>query len=426
MDSGNMNNIPLCVRYDMDLPLAVQGSQQMVRFDAVNGNNFVMDGGSNEIRINISSAGFLVGSESYLHFIIKNGDANNNVRLSGGNAGNVFDSLRIESNGNELERIDGYNLINSILKRYDSYSVEDGYSTFEGGSNLPTDPTTDGGYIAKATSAGFVLRLKSGFLGGGKYKKAIPLIGTGGLTLILRLSTKSEALEANTATDFAAATRATSYTGAVTIQEPRLYCPVFKINDAGFAQRYTSILQQSGIEWDGVTYKRYQSNLSGATGQSTLQLNDRSISLRGFVTAIRPVASQVIGQNSFNTTLTNVTQIKYMISGLDILNGGIQYSPSDQGRLMIENIKLLSNMSEPHILYDQETMSSQGTAAVSLLKYGHHANVSMTGLNTSSSTLPSTVEITMGAGTSTDSVVTYSVCDAIYRLDSNGSFSSMY
>ena len=72
MDSGNMNNIPLCVRYDMDLPLAVQGSQQMVRFDAVNGNNFVMDGGSNEIRINISSAGFLVGSESYLHFIIKN------------------------------------------------------------------------------------------------------------------------------------------------------------------------------------------------------------------------------------------------------------------------------------------------------------------------------------------------------------------
>ena len=99
-------SLPLAVRYGVLLPPAVRGKQMTSRYDAVNGTNFPVASSSTEIRINVSCPGFLLGSQSYLQFQIKNANATNNLKFMN-SPNDIIESIRIESNGVELERIDG-------------------------------------------------------------------------------------------------------------------------------------------------------------------------------------------------------------------------------------------------------------------------------------------------------------------------------
>ena len=437
-------SLPLAVRYGITLPVAVSGQSTMSRFDSVNGQEFAFGSASQEIRINVSSPSFLLGSESYLQFEIANADATNAAKFMG-SANDCIESLRIESNGVELERIDGYNMITTILKRYTSVS-DTTTQIFEGAPLRSSDAAAviaGNSTIKAATSRTFCIRLNSGFLSGGSLRKALPLIGTGGFTMVLRLATVADAFCQVKNADGAQAT-ASIGAGNLKMVNPRFYAPCFQIDDAGFGQRYSTMLNSMGIEWSGVTSKRYTNQLQAVAGptQTVLQLNDRSLSLRGFVTAMRPY-SENEKNNSFLTDMSRVTRYRYLISGQEMPLGGIDYKPNAAGRAYFESLKLFGSMAnaDSNISYSTFTGTgfdtngaanvdcslkyTLGTACVDLKKYGDN-NLNLTGLNTAMSTVPSTVEIYTEAIAATTRIDTFAIVDVVYRLDQNGSFSSVY
>ncbi len=437
-------SLPLAVRYGITLPVAVSGQSTMSRFDSVNGQEFTFGSASQEIRINVSSPSFLLGSESYLQFEIANADATNAAKFMG-SANDCIESLRIESNGVELERIDGYNMITTILNRYTSFSdaITQGFEGAPLRTSTALGVISGNSTIKAATSRTFCIRLNSGFLSGGSLRKALPLIGTGGFTMVLRLATVADAFCQVKNADGAQAT-ASIGAGNLKMVNPRFYAPCFQIDDAGFGQRYSTMLNSMGIEWSGVTSKRYTNQLQAVAGptQTVLQLNDRSLSLRGFVTAMRPY-SENEKNNSFLTDMSRVTRYRYLISGQEMPLGGIDYKPNAAGRAYFESLKLFGSMAkaDSSISYanftgtgfdtngaanvDCSLKYTLGTACVDLKKYGDN-NLNLTGLNTAMSTVPSTVEIYTEAIAATTRIDTFAIVDVVYRLDQNGSFSSVY
>ena len=449
MNSNNQDtaSLPLAVRYGIALSPAVMGQQTMSRFDAVNGSTFGMGASSQEIRINVSAPGFLLGSHSYLHFELAN-VGSKGVKLQN-SAADIIESIRLESNGVELERLDGYNMYDGIIRNYKGIESTNTVGSIEGQPDTSLDASNQVvagvlSHIAATTgNNSYVIRLNSGFLSGGALKKAIPLIGTGGFTIVLRLATVSEAfIQVN-----ADGTQSDGAVGAanVSVKNPRFYAPVFQIEDAGFAQRYSTMLNSMGIEWSGVTSKRYTNQLAigGANNTNILQLNDRSLSLRGFATVIRPNANaDAFKNNSLSGDVTICTRYRYMISGQENPLGGIDVATNNPGRAYLEALNLFTDMTEPQTVVDDtlflatavsaagaagdtSNLYSKGSICVNLKKYGDR-NLNLTGLNTAMSTTPSTVELTTTAIAAVMRVDTFAICDAIYRLDANGAFSSVY
>lgn len=424
-------DLPTAVRYGQQLPSAVDGTQTLSRFQSSNGNTFKSNG-ANEIRINVSAPGFLIGDQGYLQFDLTN-DSANDLALQG-SAACIFNQLRIESNGVELERIENYGLLSYILDAAEGSTSSANMLTMAGGSSpVGSSWVGTGQTVATTATSSFTVKLKSGFLTN-SLKKAIPLVGTGGITIILRLETnlaKSVKASANTIS-------------SITVSNPTYFAPVFQINDADFAQRYQAMLSQVGLEWTGVSYKHYQNALTATATTQVGQLNDRSRSLRGFVTAVRPDASVVTAATaqSFSCCIEDISKYEYDISGQTYPLSGVEYSQTKFGRAMEEMNKLLSvtgttRVSMNNFISKHDDLAvgngavgragsdSCGLLCVDLKRYNDHGKLSMTGINTAASTTPSTVQITKDATGVTQTLNTYAVVDALYRLDSSGAFSVM-
>jgi hypothetical protein len=408
--------LPNAVRYGQMLPDAVAGTQTLNRFDAVNGSTFSNDG-ANEIRINISAPGFLLGHQAELHFDLKNNDTTNDLNTNG-RASCVFDQLRIESNGVELERIEHYGLLDYLMSAYEGNLAGQAAGSFAGGPTpAATLAGTGGTTIGEGAVASFSIKFRSGFLNN-KLKKAIPLLGTNGITLIMRMN--PSAIESVIA--------AAGTISSISVLNPRVYCPVFQITDSNFAQRYQSMLGQMGIEWCGISFKRYTNALPAVTGDVVGQINDRSISLRGLLTAIRTNANIIdADKNSFATQIANISKYVYRINGQQYPLGGVDYSATDPARAYSEVAKLLGTYDELRGSVDKSVFvatdtTGLGVLAVDLKKYDDRS-VNLTGLATAASTMPSTLEVTkLGAGDAS-TMVTFAICDAIYKLDNTGAFS---
>ena len=423
--------IPMSVRYGLQMSPAVMGEQTLCRYDSVNGNSFKMNGQSSEIRINISGTGFLLGKEGYLYFEIQNTDATNDIIMANGCA-DVIESLRIESNNVECERRDGYGLIHSIEKAYTSFENAFNAGSFEG-AGASTLKQVDAG-----ETKSYVLRLHSGFLSGGKLGKAIPLMGSAGITLILRLQRPEEAF-----VQAAAGSQATSAmaSGKVLVNNVRYYAPVFQIQDAGFASRYSQMLSQVGIEWSGVTSKRYVGSTGSSTGPHQMVVNDRSISLRGMVACLRPNATKAEAYqlNTLSSDINGTENYKFMISGIEYPLGSVDVSVNEPGRCYLEAIKLFStSVEDPETVVDVTSFTSttgtgadnltktpQGIMCCDLKRFGDK-HLSLTGLATAASTQPSQFEVRTTDTFDQTRLDVYSICDAIYRMNPDGSFSSVY
>lgn len=188
------------------------------------------------------------------------------------------------------------------------------------------------------------------------------------------------------------------------------------------------MLGQMGIEWCGISYKRYTNALPAVTGNVVGQINDRSISLRGLLTAIRTNTNIVDADaNSFATQIANINKYVYLINGQQYPLGGVDYSATDPARAYSEVAKLLGTYDELRGSVDKSVFVATdtkglGVLAVDLKKYDDRS-VNLTGLATAASTMPSTIEITKSAAGNASTMVTFAICDAIYKLDNTGAFS---
>jgi hypothetical protein len=439
---ASRENLPRSMRYALTSVPAIEADSTLARFDSTNGVSFSPTG-ANEIRIRVKGNGFLNGAKHYLYFKVTTATANCHID---GDAGSFFDRMTIEANGTQVEQIDRYALWNGIRRNYNADVYEINKKSVEsGGGQLASIATTTAGGVDKvalsnlgeAITAGenkiYCIQLQSGLLMGGSHAKALP-DGLSELEIVLRLKGSAGALVSAGAPTY-------------TISDPRIYCPVYRILNGDVMSSYNQ-LASSGISWAGDTVKTYVNSVITGAGQKVLQLNDRSMSLKAIITALRDDTVDTTNASYSNTSflLQNgtgaVTDYVVKIAGQNYPQSQIQIQTATNGlnigRCYEEAIKSLAKHGEKYansqvdrhqfksseVTYTSATdnnaiTAGKGLLCVDLRKFDD-ADLRMVGLNTASNASPSILELTVtNMGTNLDAT-SFALVEAIWTMDNTG------
>lgn len=473
MEQISNESLPKSMRYGMSSATAVPATSVLSRFASVNGSTFTPTG-SNQIRFKVQSPGFLDVCKHYLEFTVSTATANAFVD---GDAGSFFDRVRIESNGSVVEEILSHGLYNNIRNTYDSdlgslgkLSVSSGAGDLSisnsvaqiglaaadtaaavkvvtdaafaasDGLVVPVGKGSLGQGITAGESATFCVQFHSGLLKN-THSKALP-DGTAELDIILTLAANNQALIGAGAHTY-------------TISSPTLYCPSYRIENAMVMNEYRQMMLSRGVQIAGQSVKTYINTLSNGTGTKSLQINDRSLSLLGLITAIRPTDADSAGakysNSSYGFTTTDdtnqITRYHYQIGGTNYpqsdVNIAVAVNGRNLGRVHEESLKALAKPGEDYakaaITVTQMTKEIDGVYASAVasnsleapkgllsvdLKHFDMEKLKMVGLNTSLNSGPSVLEVdvstTMGSDTN---ATTFALCEAVYTVLPNGMIS---
>lgn len=423
-------DIPKSMNFAMKKLPAVNAECTLRQFASNNGTSFSPT--INEIRINVSADGFLDGHKSYLYFTINNtnGTASQALTLDS-DALCWVDQLRIESNGQVLERLDRAAVWNNLQSRWkDAVGQQYARNSKCGGPAGGAADLSNDGHVIEATaaedttygtSATFACPLPLGFLNA-HHGKAIPQGGS--FDLVVRCNSVAKQCfkwEAEAENDF-------------TITNPRFYAPVYRINDGDVMAEYSQAVMESGISFSGDVVKTYINSIPAGAGTRNLQINDRSMSLKALVSAVRAdtaLSGDNVGvANSAGASiLTGLTQMRYIIAGKNYPQDQIQYAANDCSRLYEECQKALAKDGDSHCeplvskaKFVATDGSGQGTVAVDLKKFDDD-KLMMVGLNTASSAAPNTLELITNGDAVASEVATFAVAEAIFTLDGRGQMS---
>ena len=426
--------LPVSMRYALQSVDAVPSTSTLRRFDANNGASF-SPAGANEIRIPVQANGFLDVNKHYLYLTIQNTD-DANAQLQG-NIGCIIEQLRIESQGVEIERIDRYNLLNAHAPFWNgSLNKAVTMNSVLSGGAEPTGDTkifsVSGPTIATTTSRNYTLALNlSGFLRH-HHNKALPH-GIAQFEIIIRLQDAVTALKGN------------GTAPAYTVTNPRLYCPVYTIDDASIMDQYKQMVGARGVNWTGDTYKTYVNAITDTTGTQVVQINDRSSSLLSLISFVR--TSTNIGAKNNNglacATLHGIDKYHYQIGGVNYPQSGVDVAVATDGqnlgRVFIEGLKAFASDGFPYgeslISLDKFKQnsaagaadgadSSMSCVAVDLKRFDDN-RLSLVGLNTAKNSVPNTLELTTNATTleGASDITTYAKCEAEYFMAPDGKLS---
>ena len=403
---------PSSMTYAMAKASAVEATTNLRQFASNNGTTFSPT--VNEIRINVAADAFLDGSKSYLYFTI------NNLNAAAGQALVLdsdalcwLDQIRIESQGNVLERLERAAVYSNIAGRWkQGVGQVLARNTKQGGPVSAASVGNDGLSIDEATSATFACKLPMGMLNA-HMGRAIPQGAA--FDIVLRVnSTAAQCFkwEAAGGTDFS-------------ITNPRFYAPCYRVDDPDIMSRYNQILAERGVMWSGDVVKTYINSTTTGAGPKVAQLNDRSQSLKAFVTAVRSntIVSNAVSNSVGSSQLLGITQMRYIISGQNYPQDTVQYAANDPGRLYEEAQKALAHDGEHYCeptvsraLFIATDATGQGVVAVDLKKFDDEMLIN-TGMNTAISAAPNLLEITGDANHVASDVTTFAICDSTFVLD---------
>ena len=407
-------SLPSSMRYAISALKAVSADTTLRQFASSNGSSFSTS--VNEIRIPVSAHdGFLDASRSYLYFTIKNTNTatGENLQLDS-DALCWVDSIRIESQGVLLERLDQAALWNNTKNRWDAGIQMNHARNALAGSHESYDGANNGLTIDEVTSHSFCCRLPVGFLNG-HHGRAIPAGSQ--FDIILRVNPKAESCFKWEKLD--------KY--GFTIENPRFYCPMYRIENREVMSEYASVLSTRGISWTGNCVKTYISALNTGAQTTSLQINDRSKSLKGLVSCKRVTAdiTDRAKNSQSDTNITGVTQVAYMIQGRTYPQDHIQVSPTDYSRLYEECAKAMSTNGNirvgPQVLGSafKPGSSTRGMMGVDLKRFDDLRLVDV-GIDTTGGA-PNVLEITTDGGHNANSQVsTFAICDCTWTLQPNG------
>jgi len=467
----SLGNLPLSMRYSVTSVPAVEASSTLARFDSSNGNSGFSATGADQIRIRVKADGFMDTSKHYLFFKVNTTTAAANID---GDANCFFDRMTIESNGVLIEQIDRYALYSGIKRNWDSDNAElikacgesggdylkttqalgafglaaadtaaavkvasDAFLAASNGLALETALSNLGDALVAAESKEFAIQLNSGMLKN-TFEKALPE-GLNEFEIILRLKS---------------ATGAVVGTGAgnndYTIDNPRLYCPVYKIENGDVMASFRNSMSAQGASWVGQTAKTYINSMANSANKQIYQINDRSQSLCGLVSAIRSNDADTARLDYSNTgTLVNfagghVQSYVYKLMGQNFPQSEVEMNLAENGlnvsRAYEEAMKAWARpghkYSNCNVTLNQFTSAlnayasavepramDAGKGLVSVdLKTFDAKELRMKGINTAMSGAPGTLEITMsGAPGAVQDITTYALIEAIYVVNPNGS-----
>jgi len=465
-------NLPKSIRYSMGSANAVQSSTVLSRFSSVNGTTFSSTS-SNQVRIKIRGNGFLQVDKHYLEFTITTATAAAQIDT---HAGSFIDRVRIESNGQIVEELNNYGLFNAIKQNYNSdvnelYKknaesgsgklaikfeptqiglaaadnaaavkvVTDAAFTADNGKLFEVERDAAGELIATGNSKVFCIQLESGLL---KNSKALP-DGLNELDLILTLASDTQAMVSAGAATY-------------TMTNPTLYIPAMRVENADVMASYRQVVAQEGVMWSGVSQKSYVNALPLAAGTPVLQINDRSLSCLGFVTAIQAATANATNASYSNgafgytdvTGTTKINRFRYIIQGDNFPQSDILINVADDGlniaRATEESCKALAPMGHNYCdsLISKTKAVSQFDLAYAVspatggtdapcgllsvdLKRTSNDGMRMVGMNTAQNSSPSVLELNVSVALANAcTATTYALVESFYQMDSQGGLSS--
>jgi len=412
--------IPSLMSYAMRKVPAVKSSAILRSFAASNGTTF--NNSTNEIRIPINCDGFLDGAKSYLFFTINNSGANSAGLDPYGLC--WCDQLRIEANGQVLERVERAAVYDALRRRWTGgVKAVSKYNATAGGPALG-DATLANTGITLATTETITLAmdLPLGFFNS-HHGRAVPKGSS--FDLVVRVnSTLAECFDYTTGAT------------AFSIDTPRFYAPVYQVEDAEVMEEYSQALMERGISWSGDTVKSYINSTTSGAGTKVLQINDRSNSLKGLITILRDTTTlaAATSNSAGHSTIEGVTQVRTTIAGRNYPPDNITVSHATASRNIARLYTECSKVLAPEGMYEANSAvvanayasstpaSAQGVIAVDLKKFDDE-KLMMVGLDTASNNSPSTVELTTDANALACEAVTYALAEAVWTLDGRGQLS---
>jgi hypothetical protein len=439
--------LPASMRYALTQTDAVPASLSLRRFDAPAGT-YAPDG-ANEIRISVQADGFLDTNKSYLYFTLTNAStggtgAVDRALVMQGDAGCIIDSLRIESQGVELERLENYSHWNAIEMQWNSSLSDMQVRAAQSGGGEVLGATAGligmnplGQSLTSLDARNMVLPLKhSGFLFN-HHGKALPQ-GAAQFEIRLRLQ---DLLTAFYTPNAGAPTLSYNVTNA------RLYCPVYRVLDESVMNQYRSLVAQRGISFTSDSFKTYINNITESTGQQVVQINDRSSSLLSLIATMRTAGDIALANRMglINNTLSGVDRFSFRIGGILYPESGIDVNLAnatlDIGRAYAEQHKSFAKYgwshSEAQISKTRYTKTGadvdteaevSGAAICTDLRTFSDNRLSFVGLNTAKNSVPNTLELTTTAANldGAQQITVFAKCEAEYFMSPNGRLTAAY
>ena len=309
--------VPLGLNYRLQIADAVPASHNISQFLASNASDFTEN--NNTVRINVSSGGFLDLRKAVLQFDLKNTTTTDSVTLDGG-ADCLISRIRIlSSDGSEIERLDQYGQLASVLDQYTSSdgasrikSVQKGspkfiderpaYAAAGGGNNTVTNGqiTVTGagaGAMTMSSTGGigydqsqcdaldtgkkrkYSFGLKCGFFNPSTAKLLPPNTP---FQVEITLGKAAECLKSNRASG----TRAVAYQ----VNNMELHVPTVVVNDPEYMASVNARLG-GGVSFKCNSYNHFVNTTAANAGKDTIQISARARSLKGLMTVLRKQAN---------------------------------------------------------------------------------------------------------------------------------------
>jgi hypothetical protein len=424
------------MRYALGNADAIPSSTIERMYSANNGSTYTQT--VNEIRIPVQAEGFLDTAKHYLNLDIKNNGVTQPSALDG-DVSCLFERITIESQGVELERLDDYTLLHNMKAMYNqSYTDREKRNALAGGPVPAVDNATNGITLAPAASKNLSVQINSGFLLG-HHKKALPM-GMAEFTIVIRLRSMTTAFVAHQNAD---------NSNGYEVSNVRFFCPVYQILDMNVLNQYKSLASQRGISWSGDTNKLYIGSMTNQAGSTqTIQINDRSLSLKALITFTRPTATYQAARRHTNSVsvLTHISQYTYRINGLNypqvpvkVDTTGANFTISraynqaicsfaDPGFAHSEPLVNAVKFSQDYPAEENNLptgiLAPQGCMCIDLRRFDDE-KLSYVGLNTSKNASPNILEVIRNSVADPLNLTTstYAICEAEYTMSSTGRLS---
>jgi hypothetical protein len=400
----------------VDAPRAYRKTNQFL-----SENSSVFSASNNIIRIPVSSASFLDLSKAVLQFTLKNSDTG--AAIVDGGASNVISRIRIVGqNGQEIERIDGYNLLAVVL---DIYGHSHGRATLDDalkGSATPAFAYAQGGADSLATTASktYCQSLYGAWFNPVGDKLLPPRVQ---FTVELTLGSFNSCWSSATATGV----------GAYELTSVSLNIPMVTVEAVGFQDAVMQRMASRGIELYGQTYMQYISSLAASTGTENLMINARALSLDGLIMVPR-TQSRLSTQNSLKLstfTISTLGSYQVQIGSQQFPSNPVAITSTNTSGAYSETMRFFGslNRSNPVGIVDvvaygaAESTTYSGTGGAGLLAVdlrSYSNQNAMCGINTADSSLPVVLVINKTTGSAIFQLDTFAVMSCRFILSANG------
>ena len=459
---------PRTLRYEQDagLPVAIEARSNRRTFYPNNGNVF-NPAGTNVIRLNLNSQSFVDFSHSYLQFKLTNIDAARTLGVDSGVP--FFSRLQIMSGGQELEDIQEYSRLYSILQAAQgsdlntnehSLTEHNGYNP--GLTGLAQADLTDA--TVAANLAGTNAKVDQGnkhlhneatqVAVGGSLVYNIPLIsGIFNIEKYFPLLLTEQGLDIylylNNAVDIGVWSGAPGL--GYQIDDVKYIAHEVNLDDTFTQQMKASMGATGGVlSMSSTTYRYYQHTKGAGAGTShTANISCRVKSLKGLI--VRPQVQAINNLSSSYCISTGqamgITELQFRVGSVLYPQSKIKFSNTNKGEMFQEIRKCFGTIgSYSHgtalndLTFDQSASNAHDVAAGTagstaagqpqsswMAAYDFETfakSATESGINVADRALPITMELTLDNGANTAQLATrfdiFAMCDCIVYIDMMG------